>query len=362
MKKRKEKSKLGYGIPFWTTFALLSAVLILLYARMQFKTYEDGILEIYAIQQDAYVQLVLDQINLSGEEATEEDIQNIIGTLDGSVNRYWTLSNREALIFVRDVTDTNKYKGLTNESYFVSDSARAFIDSLSVNQVKHGMIDLQERRYIASGVRFEFQDALYQICLLTNPETVLEQNSYLSAKMDLSIMIAVVVLVFLITVMGLGRSVAKRGKELIAEQENNKKITKMVEGLNVLLAEGDLYDARLAFFQISYLELFLEKLETRNFQEWTFLVLRYRNEEAKEFFLKDSYLMLDTNVIRFSDADRKLILLAALNYDKAQAQHAISWILYKDLWMEKVITKAESLRMTREQLIKVLICEEDNAK
>jgi len=362
MKKRKEKKRIIDGVFFWTLFALLCAAGALLYATLQIKTYEDGVIEIYANQQDAYVQLVLDQINLNRENASEEEILEIIGTLDASVNKYWTLSNREALIFVKDVTETNKYKGFTTKTYFISDSAHDFIDKLSVNRVEHGLIEINEKQYITSGVRFEYNDTLYQICLLTNPDTVLEQNEYLSAKIDLSIMVILVVVVFLLTVIGLGRHVAKRNKELILERENSRKIGKMVEKLNEQLSEGDLYDARLAFFEASYLNLFLDKLSTRSFEEMTFVVLRYKNAEAKEFFLKDSYLMLDTNMIRFSDEDQKLIILAALNYSKEQAERAISWILYQDLWIEKMITLEEVESLPREHLLQELLCEEQHAE
>lgn len=48
--------------------------------------YEKGIIEVCATQQDAYVQLVLDQINLKDNRDDEEIINDILKTMDSSSN------------------------------------------------------------------------------------------------------------------------------------------------------------------------------------------------------------------------------------------------------------------------------------
>ena len=52
--------------------------------NQQMKSYEDSILSIYAEQQDAYVQLVLDQINVLDDRSDEEIVTKILGSLDAS--------------------------------------------------------------------------------------------------------------------------------------------------------------------------------------------------------------------------------------------------------------------------------------
>ena len=61
-------------------------------AHIELQRYEDGILDVCATQQDAYVQLVLDQINLKDNRNDEQIIKEILETMDASSNHYWTFS------------------------------------------------------------------------------------------------------------------------------------------------------------------------------------------------------------------------------------------------------------------------------
>ena len=93
----------------------------------QIANFEAGMLDVCATQQDAYVQLVLDQINIKSNRDNEEIITEILGSLDASSNKYWTFSKNEAMVFVKDVLETNKYQGFTTATYYVSESAKAFL-------------------------------------------------------------------------------------------------------------------------------------------------------------------------------------------------------------------------------------------
>ncbi len=66
---------------------------------------------IYATQQDNYVQLVLDQINLQENGTEESIISDIIETLDSGNTHYWTLSKEENILFVKNVTETRQISG-----------------------------------------------------------------------------------------------------------------------------------------------------------------------------------------------------------------------------------------------------------
>mgnify|MGYP000819270223 CR=1 FL=1 len=54
------------------------------------KRYTTTIMNVYATQQDNYVQLVLDQINLQENGTEESIISDIIETLDSGNTHYWT--------------------------------------------------------------------------------------------------------------------------------------------------------------------------------------------------------------------------------------------------------------------------------
>ena len=158
------------------------AIIAGLFAFMQIGRYENGILEVCAEQQDAYVQLVLDQINLKDNRDDEQIIKDILGAMDASSNRYWTFSKDQSMLFVKDVTETNKYKGVNTATYYISDSAKEFLNNLSVNNVIHSYIEINDNRYIASGVMFEYKGDAYRLCLLTEKDVLLDNNAYLGFR------------------------------------------------------------------------------------------------------------------------------------------------------------------------------------
>ncbi len=326
-KKEKQKKRIRDSVTAWTLFAVLCVTLCVLYATWQIMKYEEGVIGIYARQQDAYVQLVLDQININKDNKSEEAILDIIGTLDSSTNKYWTLSHDETLIFVKDVTETNRYKGFTTKTYYYSDTAQEFLEGLTVNKVTHDKILINEQEYITSGVKFQYQGGNYQICLLTNPEVVLEQNEYLSARVNLSVMIAAVLVTFLITVISMGRAVAKRNMLLEAERRNNIRLNHMVEQLNEELNREDAYDVRKSVFHMAYLPDLYKKLQSRGLAPVTFMALEYDNGAERDFFLRDAFLLLDKKIMRFGDATDKRLVLVLVQQTEEQAFKAIEWIL-----------------------------------
>ncbi len=177
------------------------AVVAGLFAYMQISIYESGILEVCATQQDAYVQLVLDQINIKSNRDDEQIIKEILGTMDASSNRYWTFSKDQSMLFVKDVTETNKYKGVTPATYYISDSAKDFLDSLTVNNVTHSYIDVNDNRYIASGVMFEYRGNQYRLCLLTEKEVLLDNNTYLEVKTQMQTFVVVILMLLVVVPM-----------------------------------------------------------------------------------------------------------------------------------------------------------------
>lgn len=346
--------KILNSMTLWVSFAFCIALLGGAFAWFQIAKYETGVIEIYATQQDAYVQLVLDQINLNRETGEESVIVDIIGTLDSSNNKYWTLADEGAILFVKDVTETNRYKGFTAETYYISDSAGAFIGSLELNKVSHELIEIGERTYIASGVKFLYAGEEYQICLLTNPSVVLDHNAYLGARINLSVMIGALLCVFLVTVCALGRSVDRKARQLEQEKENGAALAKMVGALNEELSLRSQYDARLAVFQTGFLPLLFEKLEEKRCLPVTLLLLEYDTERAAAFFLEDGYLMMDKSIFRFRDEKKKRLVLAAVHYGRQEAVEAIEWLLGREIRLAAAVCVDGAGRMTLEDALEEL--------
>lgn len=342
------------SVAFWTVFASVCALLAGMFAWFQLERYEQGVVEIYAVQQDAYVQLVLDQINLNREQKDESVIVDIIGTLDNSTNKYWTLSHEETLLFVKDVTETNRYKGFTTSTYYISDSAREFIDLLNVNKVRHKLISIGEKNYIASGAVFEYQGVTYQICLLTNPDAVLDHNVYLGARINMTVMICLLLVLFVITIIALAKVCSKRAAQLKSEQASNEELSHMVEQLNEIISQAEAYDARLTAFRMDQLPLVAKKLSERALYPITMMRLEYTAREAAEFLLEDSILVLDKQILRFRDDERGFLVLVAVRYEEKAAVEAVKWLLYKEINLTAVVSCGEDGEVSLEEALRIV--------
>lgn len=257
-------------------------------------------IEIYGTQQDAFVQLVLDQINLQEGDNAAENITNILGTLDASTNKYWTLSEDETLIFVKDVMETNRYKGFTTATYYVSDSAKEFLEQLSVNRVVHKTILIDDAEYIASGVAFEYNGASFQICLVTNPDVILDHNAYLNAKVNLTAMIVVVLAVFLVFLVMLTAYNIQKQSQLADKEDECLELRETIEKLNRRNIDKAFYDVSRNVFSGDAFEMLMNKLSDRKISPVTVLDVETKDNEMFDSFLECSNTALGDNVFRFN--------------------------------------------------------------
>lgn len=292
-----------------TIFVFIFALVIGLLSWLQLDSYEKGIMEVYALQQDGYVQLVLDQINLQKDRATDEIITNILGTLDASSNKYWTLSERDSLIFVRDVMETNRYRGFSTATYYESDSARAFLDSLQLDRVTHEFIEMGTRRFVASGVRFAYRNEILQITLLTGADAVLDQNDYLNAKINICILAIAELVILVLSTIGLTALSQKWRKKSRELQKENAKLLATVEKCNDTIGKRELYDTRQMLFHRDVLEQLLPKLETRNVWPLHFILINCDTDTDQKRFLRDSQILMDRSYFRFAMRPRQLLLI-----------------------------------------------------
>lgn len=321
--RKKQKKKNILKTPFAVVlFSLLCSLFACVYYHYQLQNYENGVIEVYALQQDNYVQLVLDQINLVKDRNDTEIIQNILGTLDASVNKYWTLSKEETLVFVRDVTESNKYHGFTQYSYYISDSAQIFVSNLNVNHVTHQLVRIGELEYIASGVKFDYNGAAYQICLLTNPDTILDHNAYLGAKINLTIMMGLVLSIFVIVSVAMGLWLEKMNRAQLFIENENVSLRRTIEKLNAALDRQELYDTRTAVFDGSLVPLFLEKLQKKQTLPVTLIRFTFAVREDMEVFLTGSQMVLGRKYLRFRLAE-DVILVIGIRAAREDAKKAL---------------------------------------
>lgn len=310
-------------MPVCTAASMIVAACVALFVWFVMGRYESGILDVCAVQQDGYVQLVLDQINLRENRDDEEIIQNILGTLDASSSKYWTFSKEKDMLFVKDVLETNKYKGLTASSYYDSESAAAFFSSLSLNFVTHDSIMVDGVEYIASGVAFQYRGSVYRLCLLTNRMVLLDNNAFLGAKTELSLAVGVVLILLCLSVMWLSRMIsqlrsAEDGHLLMIEQLNEKLLL-----MNERFSEHDLHDSRFNLWRQEAFHGFLEKLSARGAAPLSFVKLRCAGEEGRRRFLEFSHVMLDKNVLKFQwGSDALLFLFVQVSDGVVQEQIA----------------------------------------
>ncbi len=315
-KNRNNRSKM-FPTLFFTFVALGIACLAAVYAWVLINNYEKGVAEIYAQEQDGYVQLVLDQINLQPENTDEKIIQNILGTLDSSSNRYWTLSHDETLVFVKDVLETSRYKSFSSDTYYNTVSSREFVAGLKQGQVKHAVVIIDGRKFIASGVAFVYNNRNYQICLLTNAEIMLENNTYLSTKISLVIMIAVILMIFVIAVIILARLVNNLKRQLFAGQQTQEELRRNIEQLDEKLHNKNLYSSKTMIFGSSLIPTMLKKLNERANRPLVMTIVPFE-EKTYQILISEGQEILGENVIRMKmDASHMLLIFVQCSREAA---------------------------------------------
>ena len=321
IEKMKRTIKTRY--PVAAAISIVTICILAYYGYYRIQNYEDSVMSLYATQQDAYVQLVLDQINAQKDVADEEIISNILGSLDTSNRKYWTLTKDQALLFVKNVMETNRYKGFTTATYFVSDSAKEFLDGLTKDRVTHRMIDMKGEQYVASGVIFSYRGSEYKICLLTSQSAITDQNDFLSAQISMYIYVILLLVALLLVTMILTKVVygeqAKSRKQQEKIRLQNEKISELGEKIRLV----DAYHSRFNVYNKSLLYTFLEKLAQRKVYPVTLIQLRFLDVRKRDAFLDKGRLMLDEKVVRFQSGENDLILLM-VQYQEDEARAAVN--------------------------------------
>ena len=302
---------------------ILAAVIMAVIGWHEAKDYEKSVLAIYAEQQDAYVQLVLDQINVLDDRSDEEIVKKILGSLDTSGRKYWTLTKDQALLFVKDVMETNRYKGLTTETFFSSDSAAKFLQDLEINRVIHETIQMDGVRYVASGVIFEYNGAEYKICLLTNDTVILDNNIFLSSKIGLYVFGVLLLGLLLVVSMIFANVLDLREKRMKAMKEHITGLNKVLTEQTEMIREMNWYHTRWSVFKPSAMEMFVQKIVQRQIVPVVFVSLAFDSEEQRDYFLQKAQILLDEKVVRFEREYGDGLVLLVLRYQAQEVEKAL---------------------------------------
>ncbi|MBR1571324.1 MAG: hypothetical protein IJ655_01140 [Lachnospiraceae bacterium] len=315
------KLQLRFRVILVATIAVIIVFGIMGYALMGM--YKDAILNVYAAQQDNYVQLVVDQINLQDDRTDESIISDIIDTLDSGNTHYWTLAKSGNMLFVKNVTETNKYQGAIMEDFFDTATADKFVEELNVNRAAHDIIKMNGQRYVVSGAVFEYNRNEYSLCLLTDETVILDNNDFLSTRIALYIYVIFIMLLLLLAAMVAEAMVMRR------EEDNNMLKGRLelqnqhINRLELEAKQRDSFNTRYNAYNESLLGEFAKRLDERGLDKAVLVRIDYTSvEDAKKFLIRAA-TTLDETVIRFKNDTGRVSLIMTC-FDEKMAVDTIA--------------------------------------
>ena len=308
--------------------------------------YEKGIIEVCATQQDAYVQLVLDQINLKDNRDDEEIINDILKTMDSSSNKYWAFSKNQSMLFVKDVLETNRYKGVSADTYYNARQAADFMNGLVLNKVEHSVISLDNKTYLVSGVMFKYAGQDYRLCLMTEKSVLLDNNTYLEIKVQMETFVVVILLALVLVASIYALRIRQLSFKLDEKEADIRSLSMSLSKVNEKLMDKDLHDTHNNVWRQKAIVPFMKKLIERNIMPVTFARVECENKESRTKFLGRAVYVLDRDVIRFEYGDSDIILLA-VNVSEAQLKYNLGVLEDKDVKVQRVMLIDNRTEMKR---------------
>lgn len=320
--KTKQRFHLSTGV------VAIAAVVIALVAAIsiwwQLSRYEDNLLEIFAKQQDQYIALAVDQINLEQGRSDDDIIGKVLGSISGSTSQYWTLSKKNSLIFVKDVTDSSRYRGFSTKTYYSTDSAASFVAGLTKDRIDHAIIQIDGNDYIASGTVFSYGDDTYRLCLLTGKHVVIDQNAYLAARVNVGVTVAVVLIVFVVACVGMSLRGDALNRRLRATEDDNRELRRIVERLNNEIMGRKPFDTEHSLFSVQQISTLLGKLGPAGKLPATLVSLQFDSITDRDAFMAKAAPVFDNSVVRF--ADGCILVLVFIAMESSAAKYALSLV------------------------------------
>ena len=297
-----------------TVAVMLMATLLTAFAVWQIHNYEQGVAELYAQEQDGYVEIVARQIELYGDIAGDAFVEDTIEMLDSTSQRYWTLDNSEYFLFVKSISETNVYKTFSTDTFYNTQSAQSFLATLVQGKVKHSIISLEGTKYVASGIIFEYNGTEYRLCLLTDYEIMLTNNAYLSSKLYLLIVLILLIALLIIAVIYFTMKLIDARKKVDSIRAVNTELNNYIDYLdNVIMGRNQ---AAIITGEGKIMRL-LHRIDERKITPCAFVRVKLETGAMMSFFEKNSKLLGDDVVwIRYCK-DVFILLFGSKNAEQA---------------------------------------------
>ncbi|MCR4689428.1 MAG: hypothetical protein K5745_07770 [Saccharofermentans sp.] len=289
----KKKGISRSSLALFTLLVIVTAAALSIFAWWQIHNYELGVAELYAEEQDGYVEVVARQIELYGDIAGDSFVEDTISLLDSTSRRYWTLDNSEYFLFVKSIGETNTYKTFSTDTFYNTTSAQDFLADLIKGQANHSIIRIGDDKYVASGTIFEYEGVSYRLCLLTDYDVMLTNNEYLSSKLYLLIDFIFLIALLIMAVILFVILITKERHNTMREKETAVRLGKYVDYLDKvvmgrnksLIVTGEGKIAKL-----------IHKIDSRDLYPCAFVNLTLPEEDMLECFENMSEQM-DKSVI-----------------------------------------------------------------
>jgi len=280
------------------------------YAWWQIYNYEQGVAELYAQEQDGYVEIVARQITLYGDIAGDKFVEDTIDMLDSTSQRYWTLDNSEYFLFVKSISETNVYKTFSTDTFYNTQSAQEFLSTLRKGEVTHSIITLEGFKYVASGIIFEYSGTEYRLCLLTDYDIMLTNNAYLSSKLYLLIDFIVLIALSAIAVIYFTVKLIEAGKKVEKEKKINSELNNYIDYLdNVVMGRN----RRSIITGEGKILRLLHRIDERQVYPCTFVRIKLETENMLNFHTVNGRFLGDDVVwIRYRK-DGYMLLFGGMN-------------------------------------------------
>lgn len=317
-----------------TVAVVAFAALLSAFAMWQIYNYEQGVAELYAQEQDGYVEIVARQINLYGDIAGDEFVEETIQMLDSTSQRYWTLDNSEYFLFVKSISETNVYKTFSTDTFYNTQSAQDFLATLRKGDVTHSIITLEGYKYVASGIIFEYNGTDYRLCLLTDYDIMLTNNEYLSSKLYLLIDLILMVALLAIAVIYFTARLIEARKKVDSTKKVNTELNNYIDYLdNVVMGRNQ----RMIITGEGKTLRLLHRIDERKVYPCTFVRVKLETENMMSFHTVNGKFLGDDVVwVRYCK-DGYMLIFGGMNAD--ETIKAIENRLPKDTVPENMVAK-----------------------
>ena len=276
-----------------TVAVMLMATVLTAFAVWQIHNYEQGVAELYAQEQDGYVEIVARQIELYGDIAGDAFVEDTIEMLDSTSQRYWTLDNSEYFLFVKSISETNVYKTFSTDTFYNTQSAQTFLGTLVQGKVKHAIISLEGVKYVASGIIFEYNGTEYRLCLLTDYDIMLTNNAYLSSKLYLLIVLILLIALLIIAVIYFTMKLIEARRKVDSIKAVNTELNNYIDYLdNVIMGRNQ---ASIITGEGRIMRL-LHRIDERRIYPCAFVRIKLETGNMMSFYEKNSKLLGDDAV------------------------------------------------------------------